>query len=50
MLYEWDRINQSQTLAKEIDIHSRLCLIFKDLSYVSLIYSMTYNTMKQNIS
>ena len=30
------------TLAKEIDIHGMLCIIFKGLSYVFLIYSMTY--------
>ena len=30
-----------ETLAKEIDIYGMLCIIFKGLSYVSLIYSMT---------
>ena len=31
-----------ETLAKEIDIHGLLCIMFKGLSYVFLIYSMTY--------
>ena len=30
-----------ETLAKEIDIHGMLCIMFKVLSYVSLIYSTT---------
>ena len=31
-----------KTLAKEIDIHGMLCINFKDIFYVSLIYSTTY--------
>ena len=31
-----------ETLTKEIDIHDTLCIIFKGLSCVSLIYSTTY--------
>ena len=31
-----------EMLAKEIDIHGMLCIMFKGLSYVSLIYSTTY--------